>query len=377
MLAGRGLYILSISESGGINQGLRKFFGSGGKRIKRAEIIDFAGNLSVMIGAGLPILTTLSDISSATTNQSLRSILEEIGQSIELGSGFSDALEPHSDVFPDIFIRLVKVGEETGRFEQSLKEAAEHLQRIEDLSASIKRAMIYPLFAIVTTFGALAFWMIYVLPKMVVTIQGMGVKLPLLTRGLIKASALSQSYWYVAIILPIVGAIAIKLTKRNEQGSYQIDRLKLKLPIYSLIEYTRLLALFSEQMRIMIVAGLTFDKTLDITAEVMGNEVFRRAIENIREDITYGSSIVDALKRHPVFPPLMVRMIGVGERSGTLDEQFSFLASHYLKILDDTSEKLGKIIEPIVIIGVGILFAVIIAGLLLPVYDLVSKVGKG
>ena len=374
-LVNRGLYILKITQSSNF---LATFEGLlGRKKVKRAEIIDLANNLSVMVGAGLPLLTTLGDIGTAVTNPHLQAIIGEIKQSVEQGTSFSDALDPHTRVFPDVFRRLVRVGEETGSFERSLKDVAEHLQRMDDLTGSIKRALIYPAFAIVTTLGALAFWMIYVLPKIVDTLKGLGVKLPLLTRFLIVASNISQRFWYLALILPVLIFVGIKLAKKTERGLYLVDLLKLKLPIYKLIEYNRLLALFAEQMRILVVAGLTVDRTLSIVSDVMGNDVFRRAITTIRDEITYGSTIAEALKRQNVFPTLLVRLVSVGESSGTLDDQFSFLAEHYLKKLDDTSDKLGKIIEPLVITVVGVMFAVIISGLLLPIYDLVSKVGKG
>jgi len=374
-LVNRGLYILKISQSSNFSTTFEGLLGR--KRVSRAEIIDLANNLSVMVGAGLPLLTTLGDIGAAVTNPHLQAVIAEIKQSVEQGTSFSDALEPHARLFPDVFRRLVRVGEETGSFERSLKDVAEHLQRMEDLSGSIKRALIYPAFAIVTTLGALAFWMIYVLPKIIVTLKGLGVKLPLLTRILIVASNLSQRFWYVGIILPIILFVLIKLFKQTERGRYLVDLAKLKLPIYKLIEYNRLLALFAEQMRILIVAGLTVDRTLNIVSDIMGNVIFQRAITTIRDEITYGSTIAEALKRQKVFPSLLVRLVSVGESSGTLDEQFSFLARHYRKTMDDVSDKLGKIIEPLVITVVGVLFAVIISGLLLPIYDLVSKVGKG
>jgi len=130
-------------------------------------------------------------------------------------------------------------------------------------------------------------------------------------------------------------------------------------------------------MRILIVAGLTVDRTLGIVSSVVNNAVFRQAFDQIREDITYGSTIADAMRKHTVFPLLVVRLVGIGESSGSLDNQFSFLATHYLKKLDEISDKLGKIIEPVVIGFIGVMFAVIIMGLLLPVYDLISVVGKG
>lgn len=374
-LSGQGLYVLSIRTISGLEEIFQKL--TTGKQVKRSDLIDFAGNLSVMVGAGLPILTSLEDLAAATTNEAFQRLISQIREDIKLGRGFSDAIAAHPDAFPDIFVRLVRVGEETGRFDKSLSDVAEHLQRIEDLSSSIKRALIYPFFAIATTMAALVFWMIYVLPKMIPVLKGLGVKLPLLTRGLILASSLSRNYWYVALILPALVALTVRLMKRSEAGRLRIDRIKLVLPIYGLIENNRLLALFSEQMRIMIVAGLTFDRTLGIIVQIMTNEVFRRALATVREEITYGSGIADALRRHEIFPALLVRMVGVGEKSGSLDDQFSFLAKHYLKKLDDISGKLGKLIEPMVIIFVGILFAIIILGLLLPIYDLVARVGKG
>lgn len=373
-LVSRGYMVLSITAGGSsLEQWLRRITKP---RVKRADVIELANSLSVMMGAGLPITTSLADIIEATPNPTLRNILNGIKQEIEQGSTFSDALDRHGDTFPDIFTRLVRVGEETGRFEKSLADVAEHLQRVEDLTAAIKKALIYPAFAIVTTGGALIFWLVFVLPQIIGTIKGMGVKLPLLTRFLMGASSMTQKYWYLAPVVIALGYVILKLARKHERGSYLIDAAKLRLPIYKLIEYNRLLALFAEQMRILIVAGLTVDRTLGIVSSVVNSAVFRKAFDQIREDITYGSTIADALRKHPVFPLMVVRLVSIGESSGSLDSQFSFLATHYLKKLDEISDKLGKIIEPVVIGFIGIMFAVIIMGLLLPVYDLISAVGK-
>jgi type II secretory pathway component PulF len=373
-LVARGYYLLKISQSSGFLAKLKKTLLR--QSVRRSEVIELASNLSVMVGAGIPITTALGDLQEGNPNTTLQTTLAGIKQEIEQGSTFSDAIERYSDIFPDIFIRLVRVGEETGRFEKSLADIAEHLQRMEDLTASIKRALIYPSFAIIATGGALIFWLVFVLPKIIGTIKGLGVKLPLLTRVLMVASDYTQRYWYLLPVICVAFWGIFVLLKRNEKACYQIDRIKLKLPIYHLIEYNRLLALFAEQMRILIVAGLTVDRTLGIIGDVMHNKVFKMSINEVRDDITYGSTIADALKKHPVFPLLVVRLVGIGETSGSLDNQFSFLATHYLKKLDDISEKLGKIIEPVVIGVIGLMFGVIIMGLLLPVYDLVSAVGK-
>jgi type II secretory pathway component PulF len=374
-LIGKGLYVIDLTPSGGLSNLLDRLASS--RSIKRSDVIEFANNLSVMLKAGLPILTAMNDIIATTDNRAMRQVLVNVKQNIEMGGRFSDSVERFPAIFPDIFLRLVRVGEETGGFERSLAEVSEHLQKIEDLKSAIKRALIYPAFAIVATLGALVFWMLFVLPKIIDTMVGMGVKLPLLTRFLIGASQYTQKYWYLLIIVPVAIAFLIKLIRRTAQGRYAFDLLALKTPIVKMIVYNKLIALFSEQMRILIMAGLTIDKTFDLVASVIGNEVYRRGILRVKETVMYGSLISEAIREQNLFPTLVVRMINIGETSGTLDNQFSFLATHFSKKLDAISDNLGKIIEPVVIGTIGGLFAIIIMGLMLPIYDLVSQMGKG
>ncbi|MFO0752391.1 MAG: type II secretion system F family protein [Thermodesulfovibrionales bacterium] len=374
-LAARGLYLLSVRKASRVLVELRRSFRAG--RVKRPDIIELANNLAVMINAGLPILTALGDIAGTTENRHLKAAVLEIKRSVEMGTGFSEAVFLRRELFPDVFTRLVKVGEETGQLGRSLADVAGHLQKMEDLAQAIRRALMYPVFAIVTTMGSLLFWLAFVLPRIMATMKEMGVKLPLITLMLLKVSGFTQSYWYIIPLFPAALLVAVKIGKRSPKARYHLDRLKIRIPIVKLVVYNKLLALFSEQLRILIVAGLTINRCLEIIGDVIGNEVFRRAIAGVHESISAGNRIGESLKEHPVFPPLLVRMVDTGEASGNLDEQFAFLSEHYLKKLDDISEKMGKMIEPIVMAVVGAMFAVIMIGLMLPLYDLISTVGKG
>ena len=373
-LGEKGLYIINVKRASRFLADIKKAFHA--RQIKRADIIEFANNLSVMLRAGVPLLTSLGDIIYTAENKHLQDVIVDIRRQVESGLRFSDSVAYHKETFPDIFIQLVRVGEETGRLEKSLSDIAAHLQRMEDLAAAIKRALIYPAFAITTTTAALLFWLAYVLPKVMGAMKDMGVKLPLMTRILLHVGNYAEAYWYFVLLLPAAVFLLLVVLRKQGFTRYYADMLKLRLPIMKLIVYNKLLALFSEQLRILIVAGLTINRSFDIVADVIGNEVFRRAILASRDSISSGSRISDALREHPVFPPLTVRMIDIGETSGTLDEQCSFLADHYIKKLDDISQKMGKMIEPIVITVIGVLFAVIIIGLMLPIYDLVSGMGK-
>jgi type II secretory pathway component PulF len=373
-LVARSLRVLVVKKASRMAARLRQHFVS--RRVKRVDIIECVRNLSVMLTAGIPLLSALEDSIEATENKSLKSALADAKKEIELGLNFSEALSRQKGIFPDILIRLVKVGESTGRLDKSLTDVADHLQRIEDLSQAIKRSLFYPVFAIVTTTGAMIFWFVYVLPKIMNVIQEMGVELPFITRALMAVSNAISTYWYVIVGIVIACIIAIQVMRTREKTRYYYDYMLLKLPIVKLIVYNKLLVLFTEQMRILIVAGLTIDRTLDIVAGVIDNLVFRRAIVAVRENVLLGSRISDTLKDHKIFPPMVTRMVNAGEKSGNLDTQFSFLSGYYIKRLDDVSSKLGKMIEPILLSIVGLVFILILMAVLLPVYELVSKVGK-
>jgi len=370
-----GIYILSIRRAGRLTNFYLKSVKTWG--IKSKNIIEFSNNLSVMLRAGVPLLTALSDISETIENKHFREKIIDIKRRIELGTSFSAALSVHEDIFPEIFINLAAVGEETGRLDVSLSDIAVHLQRMEDLKNAIKRALIYPTFAIITTTGALLFWLIYVLPKITGVFSSMAVELPLITKLLIATSNFSKANWYIFILLPVIIFTTLKLLSRKEATKYYVDTAKLKMPIIRLVVSNKLLALFTEQSRILIAAGLTIDRTFDIMIKVINNVVFKRALINIKEDILVGSRISEAVKKHPhLFPNAVVRMIHIGEETGNLTEQLDYLSEYFLKKLDDVSQKMGKMIEPIVIAAIGLVFLLIILGLLSPLYDLISVMGK-
>lgn len=376
MLEHRGLYPVSISPGSALWVECKRLLL--GRRVKRIEVIEFAQNLAVMLRAGVPIMAALDDIIATTEHPAFSAILIDIRQQVGQGATFTAAIEAHEAVFPDIFIRLVRIGEETGQFDTSLTEIADHLRKVEEMNATIRQSMIYPLFAVSTTLGALLFWMVYVLPKIIQTLKGLGGgTLPLMTRLLITASDLSRRFWWLYLIVPIAAVATVKLLKRNGAARYYLDRIMLSIPVMKDLVHYWVLGLFAEQLRILIRAGLTIDRSLAMVADVIGNELFRRALLRVREAVMCGSFISDALKLEKIFPVLVIRMVNVGENSGTLDSQFAFLADHYSTRLNKLAGNLGKVLEPVVIIGVGVVFAIIILGLMLPIYDLVSQVGGG
>ncbi|GAB5047063.1 type II secretion system F family protein [Thermodesulfovibrio sp. TK110] len=373
MLAMKNIYILSVSEIPRIFSPLINFFSG---RIKNVQLIEFAKNLSIMLKAGVPLTVALADIAENITKERFKRIVLDLKDMIEKGMSFNEAISMHREVFPPVVQYLIKIGEETGRLDSSLSEIADYFQRIEDLRTAIKRALIYPIFATVVSFGAVCFWLVYVLPKIVNAMQGMGVKIPFITQILVQAGGLLTKFFYLLPVFPLIFILFMPVIKKNKKLRWTRDFLFFKLPIIKEIFYNRAVALFAEQLRILTAAGVPIDNALEMTAEVVNNEIMKKAINNAKEKIITGERISQSLKEQRIFPPMAIRLIDIGETSGNLDEQLGFLNNYYTSKLQEYSTRLGKIIEPVMILFIGLFFAVVFISLLTPLYDLISKLGR-
>jgi type II secretory pathway component PulF len=373
-LGTKGLYVVSISESTSLfaqfRMPLQAF------QVNQDDIVEFAQSLSVMLESGMSIIVCFDDIISSTTNPAFKGVLQDLRQRLMRGSSISQALEDHGKLFPEILKTLVAVGEEAGTLVPSLKEAAEHLMRMQKLKAGVKKALMYPMFALVATLAALFFWMVFVIPSLTSTLTSMGVKLPPLTLFLIASSKFFQAHWKMMLLGIVMTPFAYYVICLNPRVRYLRDFAFIKMPVVKVVVFNKLLATFSEQFRMLIAAGINVGRIFDLLIPSLENEYFGVNLRIVREKILDGGRISDAFEQRHILPPLVLSKIRIGETTGTLDNQFEFLAKYYTKKLDDTIENLGKIIEPLVMVVIGGLFALIIMGLLAPIYDLVSKVGK-
>ncbi|GAB6183065.1 type II secretion system F family protein [Thermodesulfovibrio hydrogeniphilus] len=345
-------------------------------RAKDEDLVEIASNLSVMIKAGLPITVALSDIAENLQKKTLKSIIIDIKEMVEKGMSLSEAFATYKDVFPPIFYNLVRIGEETGRLEKSFEDIAEHFKRILELKTAIKRALIYPAFATTFTLLAMIFWIIYVLPKVINAMKDMGVKIPFITRLLADTGQLLLKYYYLIPVLILLIFFAFKFSKKHPRLKRLRDILSFKLPIIKNISYNRAVAIFCEQMRILFGAGVPIDQTLDRTKEAVGNILMAEAIERSKERIVLGEGIANSFRKEPIFPPMVIRMIDVGETAGNLEEQLNFLSQYYISRMQEFATRLGKVIEPVMIAVLGLFFALVMISLFIPLYDLISKLGQ-
>ncbi|WP_457623261.1 type II secretion system F family protein [Persephonella sp.] len=346
-------------------------------RIKKQEIIEVLENLHLIVKSGLPLNNGLMDIAEDVENPYLKEMLYDIAFKIQAGETLSKAAEGYKDVFSDVVISLFKIGEETGTLDRTFKDAAEHLKKIEDLKNKTKQALIYPTFAFISVLGAMIFWLVYVLPKIIDAFKDFNIQLPATTIFIMKASDFLRSYGFFVLIFIILFFVLIQILRnKNENIRLKTDKIILKIPVLGMIIENFNYAFFAEYIRLMIQSGLPLYQALNIMENAMKNYVFKVAIKNSRNSIELGKSFSESLKNENVFSPLIIRMISIGEQAGALDEQLGYISNYYYNRVEYISQNIAKMIEPIIIGVVGGFMLIIMLGFIGPIYDLISQIGK-
>jgi general secretion pathway protein F/type IV pilus assembly protein PilC len=346
------------------------------KRIQRKFLAEWFNNLSMMIKAGMPIATALEESAVSSGQADFENDVSDVILSIQRGSGFSDALERQSHLFPKTALHLIRIGEETGTLDNRLKDAADHLIRIQTIINDTKQALLYPFFVFFTMGMATIFWFYYVVPKIVALFNDMDVTLPPLTLFIIAISELIQTHFFLMALITFLSVgMGVILYKKYKPFKKIIDQILLKIPIVSTLINASNLAFITEYFSLLMNAGVDIIQSVKILEESVGNEVYRSKLIEIKNNLAAGTSISDSFTNAKVFPRFICRMINIGEMSGTLPDQLNYIAMDYKQKLASFVATLGKTIEPVVLVGAGILFAIIIAGLFLPIYDLVGNIG--
>ena len=347
------------------------------KRIKRKELIDLFENLHLLAQSGVPLGVGLWDLAQDADNPAVRDMLQDVAYRIQIGTSISSAMARYQDILGPIAVNLIRIGEESGSLDRVFKDIADHYARIEEFVSKVKQALIYPAFALTTITGALIFWIVYVLPRISELFKGLDVDLPKVTLFVLGMAGFVQKYITFILISLVVFAILVAiLRQKSERFRYLTDKLLLSIPIIRMIIENFNFAFFSEYMRLMISTGVSIYDTLRILEDSTNNRVFKRAIALIKDYVSTGGSISSGMRMTKVFPSLMVRMVAVGEEAGGLDEQLNYLARYYYNKLDYITQNISKIIEPVVIVIVGLFMVIIMVSLLLPIYDLITQIGR-
>jgi len=345
------------------------------KGVSRPELAELCHNLALLVRGGVPLFQALRDLREATPNPRLKKALGVLLQEIRAGNPLSAGMEREKGVFPGIVRSLAALGEETGRLDHTLEEAAQHLYRIHTIITQTKRAMLYPAFVLVAMTGALLFWLLFVLPKILGLFAQMQVALPAPTRFLMVTVSFLQSYMpYLAGAATVLLVTSLILYRRFPWFRLHIEKILLKLPVVSRVKRSSILAFFFEYLALLLGAGIDILRSFDIMAMNIQSELCKRIIREMREGVLRGEGFRDVASRSGLFSPLDLRMIAVGEETGRLVDQLRYLARHYYEIIQGLVETLSKILEPVLIVVTGLIFLLIVIALIGPIYELISQI---
>lgn len=348
--------------------------GFGGSKIGRRELITFCFHLDQLTRAGVPIIESLADLRDSLENPRFREVLADLIESVEGGKTLSQALAGHPQVFDGVFVSLIRAGEETGNLPHVLHNLTESLKWQDELAAQTKKLVMYPAFLAVVVVLVTLFMMLYLVPKMVAFLKNMGQELPLHTQLLIATSNFFVNYWYLVIALPLVLAAAIAVAIRsNPEARQRFDAAQLSLPWIGEILKKIILSRFAGVFAMMYASGISVLDSIRTTQGIVGNTVIRQGLQRVEEMIGDGQNITVAFQNVGLFPPLVIRMLRVGENTGSLDTALTNVSYFYNRDVRESIARVQAMIEPAMTIIVGFILGWVMLAVLGPIYDTISK----
>lgn len=347
----------------------------GRRKIKRSELITFFFNLEQLTRAGVPLLESLSDLRDTMTDMRFREIIANLVETIEGGKKLSQAMAGHPEAFDKIFVSLTHTGEESGRLPEVFLHITESLKWHDEMVSRTKTIMIYPAFVGTIVVAITFFLMIYLVPQLVGFIKGMQQDIPIQTRALLAVSAFFVDYWYVLVALPIILSIAAKLIlAASPRMRFRFDNLKLNFWVTGPILRKIILARFANTFAMMYGSGVSILDCIANSRDVLSNLVIAKSLDDAMLEIESGKNLTQSFQQTGMFPPLVIRMLKVGETTGSLDKALLNVSYFYDRDVKDSITKVQVMIEPTMTIILGVLLGWVMLSVLSPIYDLIGKV---
>ena len=343
--------------------------------IKRPELINFCFHMEQLTGAGVPLVESLIDLRDSMENARFREVISGVLEGIQGGQRMSQALAQYQQIFNPVFTSLVRAGEDTGKLPEVLRSLVESLKWEDELAEHMKKLVMYPAFVGSIVLMVTFFLMIYLVPQMVGFIRNMGQQIPLQTRVLLEVSAFFVGYWWAVLAAPAILVVGVKLAARaNPVVRYQLDRFKLSLPVAGEIVRKIILSRFASVFALMYSSGITILDAIRSSEETAGNLVIQEGLKLAGERIREGKSVTAAFQEVGLFPPLVVRMLRVGESTGALDKALLNVSYFYNREVRESISKIQVMIEPALTVILGAILGWVMLSVLGPIYDVITKI---
>jgi type IV pilus assembly protein PilC len=344
------------------------------RRAKDKDLAIYTRQFSTMIDAGLPIVQCLNVLGEQSSSKVLRPITAAIARDVEGGSTLADAYGKYPRTFDDLFVNMIQVGEAAGVLDTVLQRLATYIEKAASLKRKVKSAMVYPVTIISVAVLVVIFMMTFVIPTFSKMFAGLGAELPLPTKVVIWMSNFTRQYLLFILAGLVAFVFALRAYYRTDGGSRIIDRLLLKVPIVGVLMQKVALARFTRTLGTLVSAGVPILEALRITAESAGNRVVEDAVMQARESVTAGRPLSEPLRAAPVFPPMVVHMISVGESTGALDQMLNKVADFYDDEVDTAVGTLMSLLEPLMIVILGVIIGGLVVSLYLPIFKIVTLI---
>lgn len=344
------------------------------RRLSSRDLIGFVFQLEMLIRAGVPILTALSDMRDAADSSEMRNLSAGLHEKIEAGATLAEAIAGYPGIFSEVIINLIRSGEVSGQLPEVLKEIVRSLKWQDEMLAQTKKLLMYPAFVVIVISGVVFFLMIYLVPQLVGFLTNMGQAIPIQTRLLIWVSSVFVHYWWLILSAPVALTIGLAaLARTHPRVRFRLHQIQLGIPYIGAILKKMILARFADTFALMYSTGIPLIEGLVYCQKISSNLVIQQAIARARERITNGTAISESFAAERLFPSLVIRMLKVGESTGGIDTALQNINYFYTRDIEESIGKVQSLIEPVLTVVMGLILGWIMLAVLSPIYDTISK----
>ncbi|MBS0433253.1 MAG: type II secretion system F family protein [Proteobacteria bacterium] len=354
-----------------VKEKAKPLFGAAGKRVKPRDVAIFSRQIATMMAAGVPMVQSFEIIAGGQRNIRFKNMLTDVKQGIEGGSTLHEALAKYPVQFDELYRNLVRAGESAGVLDTVLDTVATYKERIEAIKAKIKKALFYPAMVLAVALIVSLILLVFVVPVFQGVFKDAGVQLPAFTQMIVSASEFMQRYWWLVLFILIGGIVFIVFSyKRSEKMAHFVDRMSLKIPIIGNILRQSAIARFARTLGVTFRAGVPLVEAMDAVAGATGSVVYGQAVRRMRDDVAVGHQLQLAMKQTGLFPNMVTQMVSIGEESGALDSMLFKVAEFYEEEVNNAVDTLSTLLEPLIMVVIGVLVGGMVVGLYLPIFKL-------
>lgn len=345
-----------------------------GDSVSQKDLQVFTRQFAVLVGSGVPIVQSLEAMSRGARSPGMTRVLQLVVSDVERGRRLADALSARPTVFDRLYVNLVKAGEEGGVLETVLNRLAQYIETSVKLKGKVKSALFYPVAVIVVAIGVVAFIMVFVVPKMSAMFAQSGQALPALTVWVINASNFFQHYWYIIFATLFAVPIFVKMYYETDDGRKVLDAVMIEVPVFGDLIKKSAIARFSRTLSTLLSSGVRIIDALEIASATTGNWMIEKAILDTKEAVSRGKTLAEPLMKIPYFPNMVTQMISIGEQTGNIDQMLSKVADFYEDEVENATEAMTSLLEPMLMVVLGLIIAVIVVAMYLPIFNMANTV---